>query len=167
MAYYLYELAGTLSDRGRGRLGELPEPATLSEFAARVAARLPAMPAGVRAAGAPGRTIRTVAVHGGDGEGLLADAERSGADAFVTGELRRDPAADCLAAGGPALVVAGHWATLRPWLDVAAARLGRDLADAGRPPVAALVSDLVTDPWTVFGSGGARDGEQVGHLDRE
>uniref|UniRef100_UPI003B3B46DF Nif3-like dinuclear metal center hexameric protein n=1 Tax=Nakamurella sp. TaxID=1869182 RepID=UPI003B3B46DF len=50
---------------GSGRVGALADPVTLAQFAELVAARLPATAGGVRAAGAPDRPVRTVAVCGG------------------------------------------------------------------------------------------------------
>ena len=43
----------------------------------------------------------------------------------------------------PALLDAAHWATERPWLDLLAGQLADVL------PIGTVISDLVTDPWTV------------------
>ena len=129
--------------RGLGRIGSLPAPLTLAEFTAYAARRLPPTAWGVRAAGDPGRTVRTVAVSGGAGDSLLADAAAAGVDAFLTADLRHHPASEHLADGGPALVDAAHWATERPWLDDLAAQL------RGALGVDAVVSDVDTDPWTL------------------
>ena len=56
---------------------------------------------------------------------------------FVAGQVVN------LAGGGPALLDAPHWATERPWLDVVADELRADLG------LETVVSDLVTDVWTV------------------
>ena len=74
---------------------------------------------------------------------LLADVTAAGVDAYLTADLRHHPASEHIAADGPALLDAAHWATERPWLDDMAAFL-RD-----RLEVAMVVSDLDTDPWTV------------------
>ncbi|BFU46225.1 Nif3-like dinuclear metal center hexameric protein [Krasilnikovia sp. MM14-A1004] len=129
--------------RGIGRVGELAEPVTLARFAALAADRLPPTAAGVRAAGDPDRPIRTVAVCGGAGDGLLGAATAAGVDAYLCADLRHHPASEHLAAGGPALLDVAHWASERPWLDELAAWLRADLG------VDTLVSDLDTDPWTV------------------
>jgi dinuclear metal center YbgI/SA1388 family protein len=129
--------------RGTGRIGRLPAAMTLAELTALAARALPATAWGVRAAGDPDRMIETMAVCGGSGDAFLADASAAGVDAYLTADLRHHPASEHLAAGGPALLDAAHWATERPWLDQAAAEL---TAASGIP---ALVSDLVTDPWTV------------------
>lgn len=129
--------------RGTGRIGTLPVPATLAELTAFAARTLPPTAWGVRAAGAPDRIVSTVAVCGGAGDSLLGAAVEAGVDAYLTADLRHHPASEHLAAGGPVLLDAAHWATERPWLD--------DLAEylSGTLPVRTLVSDLDTDPWTL------------------
>ncbi|TWH65839.1 dinuclear metal center YbgI/SA1388 family protein [Micromonospora olivasterospora] len=129
--------------RGIGRIGELPRPMTLAELTRHAAAVLPATAWGVRAAGDPGRTIRTLAVSGGSGDSFLAAATAAGVDAYLTADLRHHPAGEHLAGDGPALLDAAHWATERPWLDDLAALLRAELG------VETTVSDLDTDPWTV------------------
>jgi dinuclear metal center YbgI/SA1388 family protein len=131
---------------GHGRIGVLPEPVALGDFARLVADRLPATPAGITVGGDLDAPVRTVAVSGGSGDVFLADARRAGADAYVTADLRHHPASEHLAGGTPYLIGATHWATERPWLDVAADRLREDAAAAGAP-LDMTVSDLVTDPW--------------------
>ncbi|MGW0505490.1 Nif3-like dinuclear metal center hexameric protein [Micromonospora sp. NPDC003241] len=130
--------------RGAGRIGELPQPLTLAELARHAAAVLPPTAIGVRAAGDPDRTVRTLAVCGGAGDSFLADATAAGVDAYLTADLRHHPTGEHLATGGPALLDATHWATERPWLDDLATGLR-----ATMPDVETLVSDLDTDPWTV------------------
>ncbi len=129
--------------RGIGRVGRLPAPVTLAELARRAADALPVTAWGVRAAGDPDRTVSTVAVSGGAGDAYLDAATLAGADAYLTADLRHHPASEHLAAGGPALLDAAHWATERPWLDEVAGWLRAQL------PVETTVSDLDTDPWTV------------------
>ncbi|SCG14973.1 dinuclear metal center protein, YbgI/SA1388 family [Micromonospora echinofusca] len=140
--------------RGIGRIGELPEPMTLAELTRHAAAVLPATAWGVRAAGDPGRMVRTLAVSGGAGDGFLADATAAGVDAYLTADLRHHPAGEHLAADGPALLDAAHWATERPWLDDLAALLREATG------VETLVSDLATDPWTVHAAPPAVDDKE-------
>ncbi|GAA1768352.1 Nif3-like dinuclear metal center hexameric protein [Luedemannella helvata] len=128
---------------GTGRVGELPQPLTLAELADLAARRLPATPSGVRAAGDRDRLVSTLAVCGGAGDPFLAAAAASGADAYLTSDLRHHVASEHLAAGGPALLDAAHWAIERPWLDL----LAGQLADA--LPIGTVISDIVTDPWTL------------------
>ncbi|NYF54461.1 Nif3-like dinuclear metal center hexameric protein [Micromonospora purpureochromogenes] len=140
--------------RGTGRIGELPAPLTLAELTRHAAAVLPATAWGVRAAGDPARIVRTLAVSGGAGDVFLADATAAGVDAFLTADLRHHPAGEHLAAGGPALLDAAHWATERPWLDDLAAHLRDDLG------VETVVSDLDTDPWTVHAAAPVLDDKE-------
>lgn len=145
-AFDVLELAELPSARGLGRIGELPETVTLTEFAERVAAALPATVWGVRAAGDPERPIRTVAVCGGSGDSFLDRVAAAGVDAYVTADLRHHPADEHLRAGGPALVDVAHWASEYPWC--AQARDVLDAAFSDRDGWQTRVSGLRTDPWT-------------------
>jgi len=128
---------------GAGRIGELPVRMTLAELTGHAAETLPPTSWGVRAAGNPDRIVSTVAVCGGAGDSYLADVAAAGVDAYLTADLRHHPASEFVAAGGPALLDAAHWATERPWLD--------DVAEYLRLSIeaTAVVSDIDTDPWTV------------------
>ncbi|MEN3534236.1 Nif3-like dinuclear metal center hexameric protein [Microbispora sp. ZYX-F-249] len=133
--------------RGLGRIGDLPAPTPLREFAALAASGLPRTAGPLRVAGDLDRPVRTVAVCGGAGDSLLGTARAAGVDVFLTADLRHHPASEHLEADGPALVDASHWATEWPWLADAARRLTSALA-AGGITVEARVSDAVTDAWT-------------------
>ncbi|MFC4336608.1 Nif3-like dinuclear metal center hexameric protein [Salininema proteolyticum] len=128
--------------RGIGRVGRLPEPMTLAEFARHAAASLPATTWGVRVAGDPGRQVSSVAVSGGAGDSYLKNAAAAGVDVYLTADLRHHPASEFTENGGPALADAAHWATERPWLDTLAAQLS-DVAET------VTLSDIPTDPWTI------------------
>lgn len=133
------------SSTGIGRIGQLPEPVTLQDFVALVADALPATVAGVRAAGDPDRTISRVAVCGGAGDSLLADAAASDADAYLTSDLRHHVVAEFVSdPGNPAIVEVAHWAGEWPWLTNAAA-----LLQAQFPGVTTTISGSRTDPWTI------------------
>ena len=117
-------------------VAEREECAALVDRAAQV---LPATAWGVRASGDPDRSVRRLAVCGGSGDSMLSSAAASGADAFLTSDLRHHPASE--APEGLALIDAAHWATEWPWLPVAAARFTEQI---GLDP---RVSRLVTDPF--------------------
>ena len=131
---------------GTGRVGELAEPVTLEQFAEHVAAVLPWTAHGVRIAGDPQQSVRTVAVCGGSGDAFLADAAKA-ADAYVTSDLRHHRASDHLAEGGCALIDIAHWAGEWPWLALAGDVLAQGLAQRGTT-VDIRMSELPTDPWT-------------------
>jgi putative NIF3 family GTP cyclohydrolase 1 type 2 len=119
-----------------------------------VAAALPATVTGIRVAGDMQQRVETVAVVGGAGDDLFAAAAASGADAYVTSDLRHHPASEERAHGRLALVDVPHWAGEWPWLPVAAARLVSALEARGAT-VSTSVSTRVTDPWTTrLDSGG-------------
>ncbi|MFL6112265.1 MAG: Nif3-like dinuclear metal center hexameric protein, partial [Catenulispora sp.] len=138
---------------GVGRVGELAAAEPLAAFVRRVAAALPATSGGVRVAGDPERPVRRVAVCGGAGDTFFGAVRAAGADVYVTADLRHHPAAEALAAGGPALVDVAHWASEWPWLEHAAHTLRATLAAAGTN-VDTYVSTLVTDPWTAHVAAG-------------
>ena len=134
--------------RGHGRIGDLPEPMSLRDFAEMVAERFPATAHGVRVAGDPARQVRRVAVGAGSGESFLEHARRAGADAYVTSDLKHHRASEFLERGPtPALVDIAHWAAEWTWLPQAAERVREDAAALGYT-VDTRVSSLVTDPWT-------------------
>jgi dinuclear metal center YbgI/SA1388 family protein len=146
-AFDLIEVAGVPSGRGGGRVGDLAEPMSLAGFADLVAATLPSVAQGVRAAGDPRRMVRRVAVCGGSGDSMLGAATASGADVYLTSDLRHHRASEHLEAGGCALVDVAHWAAEWMWLPQAARLLEQDAAAAGYS-VGTTVSTTVTDPWT-------------------
>ncbi|MCO5986244.1 Nif3-like dinuclear metal center hexameric protein [Actinoallomurus spadix] len=127
--------------RGLGRVGELPVPVTLREFADAAAKGLPATAAGLRVAGDPEAPVRTVAVCGGAGDSLLDAARAVGADVYLTADLRHHPASEFRENGSTALVDAAHWATEWPWLGDAAALVRQT-------GVETRISAVVTDAWT-------------------
>ncbi|MFJ1461249.1 Nif3-like dinuclear metal center hexameric protein [Nocardia sp. N2S4-5] len=143
-AFHVTERAALPSERGLGRVGELPQPESLRDFTARVRTALPDTAWGVRAAGDPDRTVRTVAVCGGAGDSFLGTVSRLGVDAYVTADLRHHPADEHLRAGGPALIDAAHWATEFPWCAQAA-----DIVRKALPTLETRVSSIRTDPWTL------------------
>jgi dinuclear metal center YbgI/SA1388 family protein len=149
-AYDLLELADVPGERGSGRIGRLAEPLSLRAFSERVAAALPATGSAIRVAGDPGRRIDTVAVCGGAGDFLLDRARASGADVYVTSDLRHHPVSELREhavadPSTPALVDVPHAAAEWTWLPVLAERLRHAL---GPTTVEVRVSQTSTDPWT-------------------
>lgn len=156
----------TLPAVGIGRVGRLERPVALRAFAERVAAVLPATAQGVRVAGDLDARVERVAVVGGAGDSLFDAVRSSGADVYVTADLRHHPASElreraeheARAAGRdaeqarPFLVDVAHFASEWPWLGHAARDLVRVLGEtvdgsrAGKLDV--RVSTRPTDPWT-------------------
>ncbi len=99
------EIAG---DERIMRVGNLPAPVTAAEFAAKAKAALGAPAVLCADAGLP---VRRVAVVGGSGKSEVELARASGADTFLTGELKYSQYCD---SDGLNLLVAGHFYTEQP-----------------------------------------------------
>ena len=146
-AFDLIALQSPPGDVGLGRIATLPEPEPLAAFVSRVRAALPAPSWGVRAAGDPEMPVSRVAVCGGAGDSLLAEVSASGAQAYVTADLRHHPADEHRRVSDVALVDVAHWASEFPWCNQAAALLREHFG----PSLPVTVSDVRTDPWNVEG----------------
>lgn len=108
IAYDLIPLRNRRPNVGLGRIGRLNQPTTLAAFAATVQQALGAT--SLRMVGKPETRIAKVAVCGGSGAFLWADAQRQGADVLVTGDVKYHEAQSALARG-ITLIDAGHFAT--------------------------------------------------------
>jgi dinuclear metal center YbgI/SA1388 family protein len=132
-----------------GRVGSLARPLRLREFVEHLDAGLPRAVGGIRVAGPSDALVSRVAVVGGAGDGFLDAVRASGADVYVTADLRHHPALEAReeARGGtPYLVDAGHWATEWLWLRSARSELLRELAGRGSS-LNTYICTLRTDPW--------------------
>ncbi|MBN2177570.1 MAG: Nif3-like dinuclear metal center hexameric protein [Demequinaceae bacterium] len=132
---------------GIGRVGRLPKALPLGDFAQAVSDAIPATVQGVRVAGDLALQIQKVAVLAGSGDKFFDAVRASGADVYVTADLRHHPASEArehalLGDGRPALVDLSHFASEWVWLRTAAEELA---AAAG---VETIVSTIRTDPWT-------------------
>ncbi len=116
----VYPIQTASTGPGIGRLGRLPESATLADLAAGLANQLGAP--GVQYAGEPSRRVGRVAIGCGAGDDLLADAVGAGADVFVTGEARFHRILEA-EARGIGLILLGHYASERPGVEDLATRL--------------------------------------------
>ncbi|HEY3268755.1 MAG TPA: Nif3-like dinuclear metal center hexameric protein [Armatimonadota bacterium] len=124
MAFDVIPLSNLDPRVGMGRIGALPEPMPLDDFAAHVSRRLGT--ARISVSG-PAKDVHTVAVMGGSG-GKYFNGARA-AHAYVTGEVGHHDAMDA-AALGLCLIDAGHFATERPVLARLKSALGSALPNA-------------------------------------
>ena len=140
-------LVPTGDNVGHGRIGVLAQAISLEQFATRVLDALPFTARGVSVSGYPELEISTVALCAGAGDSFTLNAFESGADVYVTSDLRHHPASDAISiprAEAPlALVDISHWAAESLWLAKAAEQLGNK-----QPSLEFMVSEVVTDPWT-------------------
>ena len=141
-AFDVFEQAGVHGDVGLGRVGRLAEPMSLAQFVEHAGRVLPNASWPIRGAGDPDGRIETVAVCGGAGDSLIGAAAASGADVYLTGDLRHHVVDESLRSGGPALVDAGHWGTEFPWC----ATVADILTEIG---CRATIFHEPTDPFTV------------------
>lgn len=111
VAYDLYRLENRISSSdslGLGRIGELKEEVTLNQFVENIKEKLDI--ANLRFCGNLSGKIKKVAVCGGSGMSLWQEAQRKGADVFLTGDIKHHDAEDALAAG-LSLIDAGHYSS--------------------------------------------------------
>lgn len=143
VAYDLIPLVNRREDVGLGRIGRLPEPTALEDFAEGVKSALGC--SFLRLVGQPGAQVRKVAVCGGSGASLVGEAARQGADVLVTGDVKYHEArlAESL---GLALVDAGHFATERIAVAGLASRLRQQCEGRGWT-VEVLQMEEETDPF--------------------
>jgi dinuclear metal center YbgI/SA1388 family protein len=125
-AYDVYPLRPARAKVGTGRLGMLPAPLTLDEFARTVKGALAA--SCVQMVGLPEQPVQRVAIACGAAGEFLTNAVACKADVFVTGEARFH---DCLAAQAQhvALVLPGHYATERVGIEALAEGLQGQFPD--------------------------------------
>ncbi|OBH05164.1 Nif3-like dinuclear metal center hexameric protein [Mycobacterium sp. E1747] len=154
-AFDLFAMVPPPGGAGLGRIGTLPRPEPLRDFMSRVNAALPATAWGVRAAGDPDLPVSRVAVCGGAGDSLLANAAAAGVQAYVTADLRHHPADEHRRGSDVALVDVAHWASEFPWCHQAANLLRSRFGAA----LTVGVCTIRTDPWNMGQCGDETGGE--------
>lgn len=143
VAYDIYPLKNRGKRFGLGRVGKLPRPQTLGEFAEELKHLLGQQT--VRVVGQLDKTVSRVAICGGGAAVFLNQAVRAGADVYVTGDVRHHDALNALAQG-IALIDAGHHGTERVIVPVLAGYL-RDKATEESYDLLVEVSEVNTDPF--------------------
>lgn len=115
-----------------GRIGSLPQPMSIRDFAEQVKKALPTKH--VRFVDAGDRPVRKVALCSGAGAEFIAKAAAMGADAYVTGDVRYHDAQHA-AELGMHVIDAGHFGTEFPVVQVLAERLREELSTKGHVEV--------------------------------
>ncbi len=136
-------LAQGVDGLGIGIIGKLPNQIQLGELAAVINDVLPSTATGVRVAGDFKRSVNVVALCAGAGDGYLQLALDSGADVYITSDLRHHPALEILQQAKAqdrdfSLIDISHWAAEFLWLEQAASELSDLNLDV-------IVSDIRTD----------------------
>lgn len=132
---------------GHGRIGTLSGVESLGEFSKLLARVIPSTASGVRVAGSFEAPIRKVALCGGAGDAFLDSAYESGADVYVTSDLRHHPVQEVLERARAekrafSVIDISHWAAEWMWLEWASQDIQGRFAS-----VQVVVSEIRTDPW--------------------
>jgi dinuclear metal center YbgI/SA1388 family protein len=137
VAYDIYELENKYYGGGLGCFGEYSEGMKEIDFLKAVSSVFNAK--GVRFSKLTGKTIKKVAMCGGSGVSLLSDAIASGADAFITADIKYHNFFD--AEYKILLVDAGHFET-----EIFSTEILKDLITKKFPKFAVRFSETNTNP---------------------
>lgn len=142
VAYDIYPLASATSV-GIGRVGNLPRPMVLSDWADEVKRRVGIET--LRLTGDPASQVSRVAVVAGSGGGYIEAARRCGAQCLVTGDIGYHQARQAESVG-VGLVDVGHFNSERLIVEFLADTLSshKDLSEAG---VIIRKSESESDPF--------------------
>jgi dinuclear metal center YbgI/SA1388 family protein len=134
---------GAGKGEGIGRIGTLARPTTLISLARRIkeTAGLPTL----RYCGSPELPVRRAAVCSGSGSSLMGAFFASGADVYISGDLKYHDARDVEAAG-LGLIDMGHFASEHLVVGVLARRLQAAVEEMSMPVVVVPCS-LERDPF--------------------
>ena len=144
--YDVYPLLNPDETTGIGRIGSLETALDLKSLAQMIKKKLNLQH--LRFAGDPALPVKKVAICSGSGAGLLAKFFESGAQAFISGDLRYHDARD-VESSNLGLVDIGHFSSEHLIVQVLAERLSSLLAES-RMNVEVDACDLERDPFTVL-----------------
>ncbi len=148
MAYDIYPLIPENGNQGLGRVGSLPDRLRLDQFSDQVRRVLNL--ASVRVVGDPGLMVEKVAVCSGSGSSLLGDFFASGAQVFISGDIRYHDARASEEAG-VGIIDVGHFGSEHLVVNVLMQKL-RDAILAKAMDVSIEACDLEKDPFVVYSS---------------
>ena len=141
VAYDLYSLENKNAGIGLGCIGSFHDPVSENDFLKLVSSVFDAR--GVRYSKPTGRPIRKVALCGGSGASLINDALSSGADAFVTADIKYH---DFFRAENIMLLVdAGHFETEKCSIEILKVLINKKF-----PKFAVRFSETNTNPINYF-----------------
>ncbi len=143
MAYDLYPLSLLEQRQGIGRIGTLEQPEALLNFAQFIKEELGLNY--IKVVGNPELIVREAAVCSGSGSGLVDDFLDSGAQVYVSGDLRYHDA-KAVEAAGLGLIDIGHFASEHLIVEVLAERLKKILLES-HPDVVIEAYKLERDPF--------------------
>jgi putative NIF3 family GTP cyclohydrolase 1 type 2 len=138
-------LAPISESLGIGQVGSLKNKVSLADLASMLNSFLPPTATGVRVAGEFNTQVQKIALCAGAGDSYLEQALDSGADVYITSDLRHHRAQEVLELAKArgvafALVDISHWAAEFVWLETAKAQLQSSVPDTNFE-----ICDLRTD----------------------
>lgn len=128
MAYDIYPLMEPGSTEGLGRVGSLDKRTDLISFSKTIKERLRLN--SIKIAGKSDLNVRTAAVCSGSGSSLMGDFLSSGADVYISGDLKFHDAR-AVEAVGLGLIDIGHFASEHLMVEMLAERLKNVISKAG------------------------------------
>ncbi len=147
-AFDIYPVRFADSSCGAGRVGVVDNKYDIKEFALFVKNKLQA--AAVRLIGESLKeSVQKIALCGGSGFSLYSAAQASGADLFITGDLKHHDARAVLESGRMPVLDAGHFVTERPVVEVCAAWCREFIAGTGTD-VNVAIAKSEHEPWSVM-----------------
>lgn len=147
-AYDIYPMRFSDSSCGAGRVGFVEKRIDIKEFSAFVKKQLPT--AAVRLIGGSLKeSVQKIALCGGSGFSLYGAAQATGADLFITGDLKHHDARAVLESGRIPVLDAGHFATEQPVVEVCAAWCREFITEAGID-LKVTVSVSEQEPWSII-----------------
>jgi len=147
VAYDIYPLANRVKKHGLGRIGRLPYAMPFDEFVKKVCNDLGV--SSVQVAGRLDGQVQVVATCAGSGASLINKAYGSGAQVFLTGEMKYHDA-QAAADLGMAVIAAGHYATEVLVVEELVKRLQKAF-DALQYEIEVFAAETMADIFTTVG----------------
>jgi putative NIF3 family GTP cyclohydrolase 1 type 2 len=133
-------------DQGLGRIGNLDEPLKMHSFAEMIKAKMDLK--SIRYAGNPALIVKAAAVCSGSGSGLLPDFFASGAQVYISGDLKYHDARDVEAAN-LGMIDIGHFSSEELIIHALSERLKKIAAEKGFD-VKVEACNIEKDPFRVL-----------------
>jgi dinuclear metal center YbgI/SA1388 family protein len=146
MAYDIYPLVTAENRHGPGRIGALDESTELASFAQSIKEKLRLN--SVKVAGKPDLSVSRAAICTGSGSSLMNDFFSSGAQVFISGDLKYHDAR-AVETANLGLIDIGHFASEHLIVEVLADRLKKVLSENGID-VTVKAYGLENDPFMII-----------------
>ena len=147
ISYEIYPFLDPNSSHGIGRVGELPSPLKLKQFAQHLRKNLSID--SVRMVGDPALSVSQIAICTGSGGGLLHKFIHSHANVYVTGDIKYHDAL-MVKEAQKAMIDIGHFASEKVMIDAVARRIQQSLQVSKIDSVVVESCHLASDPFQLL-----------------